>query len=89
MVARSGSPRCLQYERLTGVCVLRVMSQAIEDSGSQLIEMFKSKPKNEEIKTVLSTEEERAAFVVKLILAHFKEDTKGLLLHADVSICKT
>lgn len=58
----------------------------MQEYGKVLVDFFKSKPTNDVVKKLLSSEEEEVGpLVIKLILAHFREDPDGLLLLADVS----
>ncbi|KAL1005575.1 hypothetical protein UPYG_G00060850 [Umbra pygmaea] len=57
------------------------------ECGKTIPEYFKSRPKDQNMKDVLSQAEnlEIADLVIKLLLAHFNESESGLILHADVS----
>lgn len=75
------------FEELTSIAIHKRLNQAIQEYGKVLIDFFKSKPTNYVVKKVLSSEEEEVGpLVIKLILAHFREDPDGLLLLANVSI---
>jgi len=75
------------FEELTSIAIHKRLNQAIEEYGKVLVDFFKSKPTNDVVKKVLSNEEEEIGpLVIKLILAHFREDPDGLLLLANVSI---
>lgn len=75
------------FEELIGIDIHKRLNQAMQEYGKVLIDLFKSKPTNDVVKKVLSSgEEEVGPLVIKLILAHFREDPDGLLLLADVII---
>ncbi len=74
------------FEELTSIAIHKRLKQAIQEYGKVLVDFFKSKPTNEVVKKILSSEEEVGPLVIKLILAHFREDLDGLLLLANVSI---
>lgn len=75
------------FELLTDLNVLRLLELSMEECGRAIIEYFRSKPTNKDVKTVLSQSEdaEVALHVVQLLMAHFRETTDGLILLADVS----
>ena len=75
------------FELLTGVPT-RKMEQAVEERGRLIVNYFRTKPTNDVVKKVLGThgEEEVAALVVELLMAHFKEKTEDLILKAQVPI---
>ncbi|XP_058614377.1 uncharacterized protein LOC131528925 [Onychostoma macrolepis] len=71
------------FEELTSIAIHKRLNQAIQEYGKVLVDFFKSKPTNEVVKKILSSEEEVGPLVIKLILAHFREDLDGLLLLAN------
>ncbi|TRY62397.1 hypothetical protein DNTS_007876 [Danionella cerebrum] len=71
------------FEELTHVGIHKTLNQSIQEYGKVLVDFFKTKPSNNTVKNVLSAEEDFEPLVIKLILAHFKEDPAGLLLLAD------
>ncbi|TRY62398.1 hypothetical protein DNTS_007876 [Danionella cerebrum] len=73
------------FEELTHVGIHKTLNQSIQEYGKVLVDFFKTKPSNNTVKNVLSAEEDFEPLVIKLILAHFKEDPAGLLLLADLS----
>ncbi|XP_036421600.1 uncharacterized protein LOC118805100 [Colossoma macropomum] len=72
------------FELLTGVPI-RKMEQAVEERGRLIIDYFKSKATNDVVKKVLGThgEEEVAALIIELLMAHFKEKTEDLILKTE------
>lgn len=75
------------FEELTSIAIHKRLDQAIQEYGKVLVDFLKSKSTNYVVKKVLSSkEEEYRPLVIKLILAHFREDPDGLLLLANVSI---
>ncbi|XP_051773812.1 uncharacterized protein LOC127525356 [Ctenopharyngodon idella] len=75
------------FEELTSIPIHKRLNQAMQEYGKVLVDFFKSKPTNDVVKKLLSSKEEEVGpLVIKLILAHFREDPDGLLLFADVSI---
>ncbi|KAF4100516.1 hypothetical protein G5714_018712 [Onychostoma macrolepis] len=71
------------FEELTSIAIHKRLNQAIQEYGKVLVDFFKSKPTNEVVKKILSSEEEVGPLVIKLILAHCREDLDGLLLLAN------
>ncbi|KAJ8348973.1 hypothetical protein SKAU_G00275620 [Synaphobranchus kaupii] len=64
----------------------KVLARALQESGPVLINFFKNVPTNNQVKEVLSkTGDGMVAMVLKLLMAHFRENEEGLLLHADRS----
>ncbi|KAL7880707.1 hypothetical protein SRHO_G00029610 [Serrasalmus rhombeus] len=63
------------------------MEQAVEERGRLLIDYFKTKPTNDVVKKVLGThgEEEVAALIIELLMAHFKEKTEDLILKTEAA----
>lgn len=75
------------FELLTDIPLLHALELAMEKCGRAIVELFKTKPTNAGVKEVLSLGEdvELSFFVTQLLMAHFSENTTGLVLHADVS----
>ncbi|CAM4558927.1 unnamed protein product [Leuciscus chuanchicus] len=72
------------FEELTSNAIHKRLNQAIQEYGKVLVDFFKSKPTNDVVKKVLSSEEEEyRPLVIKLILAHFRDDPDGLLILAN------
>ncbi|XP_056596264.1 uncharacterized protein LOC130440029 isoform X2 [Triplophysa dalaica] len=73
------------FEELTNITIHKKLSLTMEQYSNILVDFFKSRPTNDDVKKVLSSEEEEEVgpLVIKLILAHFREDPDGLLLFAD------
>ncbi|XP_067284857.1 uncharacterized protein [Pseudorasbora parva] len=72
------------FEQLTDKKVLRLLELSIQECGKIIIEFFKSKPTNDDVRSILSREEnDVGAMVLLLLLAHFKEKLDGLILQAD------
>ncbi|KAJ8349576.1 hypothetical protein SKAU_G00247060 [Synaphobranchus kaupii] len=73
------------FEMLTDING-NVLARALQESGPVLIDFFKNVPTNNQVKEVLSkTGDGMVAMVLKLLMAHFRENEEGLLLHADRS----
>ncbi|KAJ8333737.1 hypothetical protein SKAU_G00410560 [Synaphobranchus kaupii] len=74
------------FELLTDTNIHRMLELSMEECGKAIIQFFRSKPTNEEVRAVLAMGEDRevASYVTQLLLAHFKEKD-GLILQADVS----
>ncbi|KAJ8353291.1 hypothetical protein SKAU_G00208580 [Synaphobranchus kaupii] len=73
------------FEMLTDING-NVLARALQESGPVLIDFFKNVPTNNQVKEVLSkTGDGMVAMVLKLLIAHFRENEVGLLLHADRS----
>lgn len=74
------------FEQLTDKKVLRCLELSIQECGQIIIEFFKSKPTNDDIRSILSRgENDVDAMVIQLLLAHFKEKLDGVFLQADVN----
>lgn len=75
------------FELLTDIPLLHAFEHAMEKFGRAIVELFKTKPTNAGVKEVLSLGEdvELSFFVTQLLMAHFSENTTGLVLHADES----
>ncbi|XP_052441703.1 uncharacterized protein LOC127983555 [Carassius gibelio] len=72
------------FEQLTDKKVLRCLELSIQECGQIIIEFFKSKPTNDDIRSILSRgENDVDAMVIQLLLAHFKEKLDGVFLQAD------
>ncbi len=54
---------------------------------ANIIQFFKGKPTNDDVRNIpyARGENDVAAMVIQLLLAHFKEKLDGLILQADVS----
>lgn len=67
--------------------VLRTLELAMEECGMAIIEFFKAKPSNAEVKKVLAIREdvELSYCVLQLLMAHFSEKNIDLILLADAS----
>lgn len=81
---------CSHFHLLTEIDILHTLEMSMEECGKTIPEYFKSRPKDKNMKDVLSQAEnlEIADLVIKLLLAHFNESESGLILHADVSVFK-
>ncbi|KAI7809133.1 hypothetical protein IRJ41_000258 [Triplophysa rosa] len=56
----------------------------LKEGGPKIVQFFKDKPTNEDVRNTLSSDEnDVAAMVLKLLLAHFKEKLDGLILLTD------
>lgn len=77
------------FELLTGINVLRSLELSMEECGRAIINYFREKPTNKEVKDVLSKSEdtEMALLIIQLLMAYFREKLTGLILLADVSLC--
>ncbi|XP_066515946.1 uncharacterized protein [Hoplias malabaricus] len=75
------------FQLLTDINVLRALEISMAECGGPITEYFKSKSKDANVKAVISkTEDVEEPFrVVQLIMAHFQENTNGLIFHADTS----
>ena len=73
------------FELLTDRNVLRMLELSMEECGKAILAFFKSNPTNDEVRAVLSMDEEDeiASRVTQLLLAHFKEKD-GLIRQAEV-----
>ncbi|KAF3702502.1 hypothetical protein EXN66_Car018190 [Channa argus] len=79
---------CAHFEELTGINIHQKLKQAMQECGR--VDFFKSKPTNDCVKRILSTEEHKIEpYVIQLLLAHFRENQDGLLIIADLSISHT
>uniref|UniRef100_A0A3Q1ER93 Uncharacterized protein n=1 Tax=Acanthochromis polyacanthus TaxID=80966 RepID=A0A3Q1ER93_9TELE len=70
------------FELLTDIKVLRVLELAMEECGRAIVEFFKQKPTNEDVRATLSSGQrntELCFFVIQLLLAHFSEHSEGLI----------
>ncbi|XP_077079931.1 uncharacterized protein LOC143732575 [Siphateles boraxobius] len=78
---------CAHFHLLTEIDILHTLEMSMEEFGKTIPEYFKSRPKDKNMKDVLSQADhlEIADLVIKLLLAHFNESESGLILHADVS----
>lgn len=71
---------------LTDKKVLRLLESSIQEGGPKIVQFFKEKPTNEDVRNTLSSDQnDLAAMVLQLLLAHFKEKLDGLILLTDVS----
>ncbi|KAJ8333916.1 hypothetical protein SKAU_G00412350 [Synaphobranchus kaupii] len=74
------------FQLLTDKDVRRLMEHSMIEWSRPLIEYFKQKPTNKEVQSALPTDEANvAAYIVQLLLAHFKESKEGLVLKADAT----
>lgn len=74
------------FELLTDKNVLRLLELSIHEGGQKIVQFFKDKPTNDNIRNILSSaEKDVTAMVLQLLLAHFKEKLDGLILQTDVS----
>lgn len=75
------------FELLTDIPVLRTLELAMEECGMAIIEFFKTKPSDAELKKVLTIREdvELSYCVLQLLMARFSERNIDLILLADVS----
>nr|XP_023659174.1 uncharacterized protein LOC111839466 isoform X2 [Paramormyrops kingsleyae] len=74
------------FEMLTDKKVLRLLESSIQEGGPKIVQFFKEKPTNEDVRNTLSSDQnDVAAMVLQLLLAHFKEKLDGLILLTDVS----
>ncbi len=74
------------FEQLTDRNVRRLLELSIQECGQIIIQFFKGKPTNDDVRNILARgENDVAAMVIQLLLAHFKEKLDGLILQADVS----
>ncbi|RXN38240.1 hypothetical protein ROHU_001301 [Labeo rohita] len=72
------------FEMLTDKKVLRLLESSIQESGPKIVQFFKEKPTNEDVRNTLSSDQnDVAAMVLQLLLAHFKEKLDGLILLTD------
>ncbi|KAI5614408.1 hypothetical protein C0J50_8995, partial [Silurus asotus] len=72
------------FEMLTDKNVLTLFESSIQECGQIIIQFFKSKPTNNDVRLILSrAEDDVAAMVILLLLAHFKETLDGVILQAD------
>lgn len=75
------------FQLLTDIKVLHMLELAMEECGRAIIELFKQKPTNEEVRAALLSgpNTELCFFVIQLLIAHFSEHSEGLILTANVS----
>lgn len=75
------------FELLTEINVLRAFELSVEECGRSIVQFFKTRPTNSEVKAVLSKEEaiDSAHLIVQLLMAHFAENQDGLILQENVS----
>ncbi|KAF4101576.1 uncharacterized protein LOC131524703 [Onychostoma macrolepis] len=75
------------FELLTDIKVLRALELSMEECGRSIVEFFKSKPTNSEVKSILSKDEasDSSYLVVRLLMAHFAEKQEGLILQENMS----
>uniref|UniRef100_A0A3B3RC51 Uncharacterized protein n=1 Tax=Paramormyrops kingsleyae TaxID=1676925 RepID=A0A3B3RC51_9TELE len=72
------------FEMLTDKKVLRLLESSIQEGGPKIVQFFKEKPTNEDVRNTLSSDQnDVAAMVLQLLLAHFKEKLDGLILLTD------
>ncbi|XP_051787228.1 uncharacterized protein LOC127529021 [Erpetoichthys calabaricus] len=72
------------FELLTDRNVLSHLEMSFKECGKLITEYFKTKPTNAIVQNVLTRgEEDVAACVLQLLLAHFEEKMDGLILQAD------
>ncbi|XP_016140715.1 uncharacterized protein [Sinocyclocheilus grahami] len=72
------------FEMLTDKKVHKLLELSIQEGGPKIFQFFKDKPTNEEVRNTLSSgENDVAAMVLQLLLAHFKEKLDGLILQTD------
>ncbi|XP_026059551.1 uncharacterized protein LOC113044133 [Carassius auratus] len=75
------------FELLTDINVLRALELSMEECGKSILEFFKSKPTNSEVKSILSKDEpiDSTYQIVQLLMAHFMEKQDGLILQENMS----
>ncbi|KAL2083090.1 hypothetical protein ACEWY4_020863 [Coilia grayii] len=75
------------FQLLTDINVLRSLELGMEECGRTIIEYFREKPTNKEVKRILSNgvDNDLTLRVLQLLMAHFGEDSTGLILLTDVS----
>ncbi|XP_039608902.1 uncharacterized protein LOC120528891 [Polypterus senegalus] len=72
------------FELLTDRNVLSHLEMSFKECGKLITEYFKAKPTNTIVQNVLTRgEEDVAACVLQLLLAHFEEKMDGLILQTD------
>ncbi|KAG2456475.1 PAXB1 protein, partial [Polypterus senegalus] len=72
------------FELLTDRNVLSHLEMSFKECGKLITEYFKAKPTNAIVQNVLTRgEEDVAACVLQLLLAHFEEKMDGLILQTD------
>ncbi|XP_067217734.1 uncharacterized protein [Chanodichthys erythropterus] len=72
------------FEQLTDKKVLRLLELSVQECGQIIIEFFKRKPTNDDVRSILSRgENDVGAMVLQLLLAHFKEKLDDVILQAD------
>ncbi|XP_073722008.1 uncharacterized protein [Misgurnus anguillicaudatus] len=72
------------FELLTEKKVKRLLELSIQECGQIITQFFKGKPTNDDVRNILSKgENDVAANVLQLLLAHFKEKLDGIILQAD------
>ncbi|XP_073723452.1 uncharacterized protein [Misgurnus anguillicaudatus] len=78
---------CTHFKMLTDIDVLNAFEMSMKECEKPMIEYFKSRSKNENMKTVLSQADntEMAHLLIRLLMSHFQEHEDGLVLHADVA----
>lgn len=75
------------FELLTDVSVLRTLELAMEECGRKIIEYFKVKSTNKDVKDVLklSVDVDLSLVVLQLLMAHFSETITDLIITAQES----
>lgn len=76
------------FQLLTDINILRALELSMAECGEAITEYFKLKSKDTNVKAVLSKFEdvEETLRIVQLLMAHFQENTNGLMFYTDVSI---
>ncbi|XDV22738.1 hypothetical protein PO909_027581 [Leuciscus waleckii] len=74
------------FELLTDINVLRALELSMEECGKNILEFFKSKPTNSEVKSILSKDEpiDSSYQIVQLLMAHFMEKQDELILQENM-----
>ncbi|KAJ8014573.1 hypothetical protein DPEC_G00041650 [Dallia pectoralis] len=75
------------FQFLTDINALLILERSMGECGQAITEYFRNKSKDTNVKAVLSRGEgvEVAHCIVQLLMAHFRENTEGLIFLADVS----
>ncbi|XP_041952199.1 uncharacterized protein LOC121712172 isoform X1 [Alosa sapidissima] len=76
------------FQHLTDIPILEKMEGAIAEKGKMILQFYRQKPTNSEVKQVLSMFEASGSTIVGpcvilCLMAHFKENPDGLLLQVD------
>lgn len=80
----------LHFNELTDIPILEKLEAAIQEKGKMILQFFRQKPSNSDVRQVLSRFDGSgstglAPCVVLCLLAHFKEEREALLLQVEVS----